>query len=124
MLNANEYKLKNGTIVNITDLSNLTAEERSELFITPLNMYQGLQIKNDLAEIKSSITDALSFIKTHNAKCPIAENSVNDMIASRMKTNIKETILTSGNIAKAITTIFVLVAGIGTLFIILFKSIN
>ncbi len=121
MLNANENKLSTGTIVNINDLSNLTELERQELFSTPMNLYEGLQIKNDLSEIKSSLTDTLSFIKNHNTKCPIAQSSINTMIDTRMKTNIKETILTSGNIAKAITAVFLLLASFGT---IIFFIIN
>jgi hypothetical protein len=124
MPNDNEYKLKNGTIVNITDLSNLSADERTELFITPLNMYQGLQIKHDLADIKTSLTDTVLFIKTHNSKCPIAVQQINDMISSRMKTNIKETILTSGNIAKALTTIFFLVLVFGSLLFLVLGEIR
>jgi hypothetical protein len=119
MQNDNQYKLKNGTIVNINDLSNLSEQERQELFDTPLNKYEGLHIKNDLEEIKTSLSETLSFIRSHNSKCPVAEESINEMINNRMKTNIKETILTSGNIAKAITTIFFLVLGLGTLFFVI-----
>jgi len=110
-----EYKLKNGTIVNINDLSNLNAEDRIELFDTPLNLYEGLQIKNDIAQIKDSLSDALAFIKNHDSICPVSKSSIIGTIDSRLKTNIKESILTSGNIAKAITAIFFLFAGFGAI---------
>jgi len=120
----NRYKLKNGTIVDINNLSNLNAEDRIELFDTPLNLYEGLQIKNDIAQIKDSLSDALAFIKNHDSICPVSKSSIISTIDSRLKTNIKESILTSGNIAKAITAIFFLVAGFGALFFILIQQIK
>ena len=120
----NRYKLKNGTIVDINNLSNLNAEDRIELFETPFNLYEGLLLKNDLSEIKISLTDALAFIKNHDSICPVSKSSIISTIDSRLKTNIKESILTSGNIAKAITAIFFLVAGFGALFFILIQQIK
>ena len=120
----NCYKLKNGTIVNINDLSNLTAKDRDELFNTPLNLYEGLHIKNNLSELNASLSIVLSFIQNHDTNCPVANPKITEMIDSRMKLNIKESILTSGNIAKAITAIFVFFAGFGTLFFILIKQFS
>jgi len=120
----NKYKLKSGTIVDINNLSNLDAKDRTELFDTPLNLYEGLHIKNDIAQIIDSLSVALAFIKNHDTICPVAKTTIISTIDSRIKTNIKESILTSGNIAKAITAIFFLVAGFGTLFYIIIKQIK
>jgi len=119
-----EYKLKSGNTVNINNLSNLNAEDRIELFDTPLNLYEGLQIKNDIAQIKTSIDTALAFIQNHDSICPVANPKITDMIDSRMKLNIKESILTTGNIAKAITAIFTLAVFFGALFFIVIQQLK
>ncbi|MBU0472911.1 MAG: hypothetical protein KKF62_01975 [Bacteroidetes bacterium] len=119
-----EYKLKSGIIVDINNLSNLNAEDRIELFETPFNLYEGLLLKNDLSEIKVSLSDALAFIKNHDSICPVSKSSIISTIDSRLKTNIKESILTSGNIAKAITAIFFLVAGFGALFFLIIQQLK
>jgi len=118
----NCYKLKNGTIVNINDLSNLTAKDRDELFNTPLNLYEGLHIKNNLSELNASLTSILSFIQNHDKNCPVANPKITEMIDSRMKLNIKESILTSGNIAKAITAILFFFASFGAIIFLIINN--
>ena len=75
-----------------------------------MNMYEGLQIKNDLAEIKTSLNKTLTSFSSHSTNCPLNSEAVKDIVDTRMKTNLKETILTSGNIAKAKSSFFVLFA--------------
>ena len=118
-MNTSSYKLKNGTVVDVNDLSNLKADEIKELFDTPLNMYEGLQIKNDLAEIKTSLNKTLTSFSSHSTNCPLNSEAVKDIVDTRMKTNLKETILTSGNIAKAISSVFVLFAFFGAIIFLI-----
>jgi len=122
------FKSTNRSFDNI-NIAELSQSEINELFETPANAMELAYIRANLHDLRNFIQNLSSAISEislkldlHTDSCPINKANIIDMIDSRMKLNIKESILTSGNIAKAITAIFMLFAGFGTLFFILIKQ--
>jgi len=138
-------KFKDGTFVKYEDIDllSLTEEQVKDLYATPLSLAYGIQIRKRLHEqgnflqkltnkidaIDAKLDEAIKKTELHTINCPINVNKVNDLIDKRVSNSniinefleikwkeiFKETIITSGNIAKAITAILLLMGLIFTI---------
>lgn len=130
-INTEGYKLKTGTLLPFhnADLSRLTKEEMIELYDTPMNAYEGINIRTNLHSIREEmqkqslmIEKALSETALHTTKCPINKSKVEEIVDNRVKTSpeisdyleikwveiFQDKIITIGNLSKAIAAIIVL----------------
>lgn len=128
------YTLKSGTSIPLdnTDMPNFKKEDLMEMFETPLNLYDGMlilkkvsKIGKDVQKISDMLIENMEQLNAHSQRCPIEPTKIESIVNAKIKNHwsspevsadlerkwveiLNTKIITSGNIAKAITAIFLL----------------
>jgi len=147
-------KFKDGTFIEYghLDVLNLSEVQIKELYASPMSLADGVQIRrrlhthgnflqnlgNKLDLMNDKLDDSIKRSDVHTNNCPINVKNVETIVDDRVENSekiesflltewkkiFKNTVLTWGNMAKALTAIITFLAVFGFIIFIVIKQFN